>query len=143
MTCSIQNREERLMDYLSGSLAGAEAAQFEEHLNTCDACRDFVIGHKNVWEALDLFEPAPVSSSFDRVLYARIAQTSWWDRLVASVSAPFRTPAFLRQGLPLMGAAALISAAVVLWDRPVPPPPAQPVSQLSAVSETPAQAEET
>jgi anti-sigma factor RsiW len=122
MICSIENREERLLDYVSGSLETQEAALFEKHLETCAACQEFVTGQRSVWEALDLFEPSPVSPAFDRRLYGRIAQTSWWDRLVAYISVPFRAPAFLRQGLPLMAAAAVLTAAVIVWERPAPAP---------------------
>lgn len=131
MSCSIENREERLLDYVSGSLEMQESALFEKHLETCAACSEFVAGQKAVWESLDLFDPAPVSPAFDRRLYERIAQTSWWDRLVASVSVPFRAPAFLRQGLPLMAAAAVLTTAVIVWERPSPAPAPQP-TELSA-----------
>ncbi len=131
MSCSIENREEQLLDYVSGSLDTRDAALFEKHLGTCAACSEFVSGQKSVWEALDLFEPAPVSPAFDRRLYERISQTSWWDRLAASVSVPFRAPAFLRQGLPLVAAVAVLTAAVIVWERPTPAPPPQP-SGLSA-----------
>ena len=120
MSCSIENREEQLLDYVSGSLDTQEAALFEKHLETCAACSEFVAGQKSVWEALDLFEPAPVSPAFDRHLYERISRTSWWDRLVASMSVPFRAPAFLRQGAPLVAAAAVLTAAVIVWERPAP-----------------------
>jgi anti-sigma factor RsiW len=135
MICSIENREERLLDYVSGSLEAQEIALFEKHLETCSECGEFVTGQQAVWESLDLFEPAPVSANFDRLLYERMAQTSWWDRLVASVSTPFRAPAFLRQGLPIMAAAVVLAAAVMVWERPTPAPAPQP-TQLSAEAET-------
>jgi len=122
MSCSIENREEKLLDYVSGSLETQEAARFEKHLQTCDACSEFVRGQKSVWNALDLFEPAPVSANFDHRLYERIAKTSWWDRVAAAVSAPFRGPMLVRQGLPLAAAAVLLVAAVLVWDRPAPAP---------------------
>lgn len=131
MSCSIENREEQLLDYVSGSLNTHAAALFEKHLETCAACSEFVTGQKAVWESLDLFEPAPVSAAFDRHLYERIARTSWWDRLVASVSVPFRAPAYLRQGLPLVAVAAVLTAAVIVWERPTPAPAPQP-TRLSA-----------
>jgi anti-sigma factor RsiW len=131
MTCNIEKREERLLDYVSGSLDTQEAALFEKHLQICSTCSEFVTGQKSVWESLDLFEAAPVSAGFDRRLYERIAQTSWWDRLVAGITVPFRAPAFLRQGLPLMTAAAVLMAALIVWQRPAPAP-APPAAGLSA-----------
>ncbi len=122
MSCSIENREEKLLDYVSGSLGTQEATRLEKHLQTCSACSEFVQGQKSVWEALDLFEPASVSANFDRRLYERIAHTPWWDRVAAAISAPFRGPMLIRQGLPLAAAAVLLTAAVVVWDRPTPAP---------------------
>lgn len=137
MICSLANREEKLLDYVSGSLESREAALFEKHLEICVSCREFVAGQKAVWESLDLFEPAPVSGDFNRRLYARIAQTSWWDRLVASVKSPFRSPGLIRQGLPLAAAAALIAAAIVVWDRPTPAPtPSSRRATLSAEAQS-------
>jgi anti-sigma factor RsiW len=137
MICSIENREERLLDYVSGSLETHDAAAFEQHLETCSACGEFVTGQKLVWESLDAFEPAPISPAFDRTLYARIAQTTWWDRLLASVSSPFRVPVLVRQGLPLMAAAAVLAAAFFMWERPVPAPgPAPQEAALSAETDS-------
>ncbi len=136
MICKLENREERLLDYVSGSLASDDAALFEKHLETCSACSEFVTGQQAVWASLDLFEPAPVSAAFDRRLYERIAQTSWWDRLVASVSTPFRVPAFLRQGLPLMAGAAVLATAVIVWQRPATVPATPQPAALSAEAET-------
>jgi len=133
MTCTIEKREERLLDYVSGSLDTQEAALFEKHLQTCAECSEFVTVQKSVWESLDLFEPAPVSAAFDRRLYERIAQTSWWDRLVARITVPFRAPAFLRQGLPLITAAAVLTAALIVWQRPAPAPgPSAPALSAEA-----------
>lgn len=126
MSCSIENREERLLNYISGSLETQEAALFERHLESCAVCREFVAGQKAVWQDLDLFEPAPVSDDFNRRLYARIAQTSWWDRLTASIATPFRGPAVLRQGLPIITAAAALATAFFVWDRPAHDPASVP-----------------
>ncbi len=135
MTCSMENREERLLDYVAGSLNAPDAALLEKHLEICPACHEFVKGQRFVWDALDLFDPAPVSAAFDHRLHEQIAQTSWWDRLVASVSTPFRTPSLIRQGLPLAAAAALLVAAVIVWERPAPVPTPRPAA-LSAEGET-------
>jgi anti-sigma factor RsiW len=136
MICKLENREERLLDYVTGSLASDDAALFEKHLETCSACSEFVTGQQAVWESLDLFEPAPVSAAFDRRLYERIAQTSWWDRLIASFGTPFRVPAFVRQGLPLAAGAAVLAAGVILWERPSSVPTPQPAPALSAEADT-------
>lgn len=136
MTCSMDNREERLLDYVSGSLEAREAALFEKHLELCGECREFVAGQKEVWNALDLFEPVPVSADFDRRLYAAMAQTSWWDRLVASFTTPFRTPTWVRHGLPIAAAAAALTAGFFVWDRPAPKPAPAHQTQLTAEADS-------
>lgn len=128
------------MDYVSGSLNAVDAALFEKHLETCAECLEFVAGQNAVWQALDVFEAPAVSANFDRALHQRIAQTSWWDRIAASITSPFRTPSLLRQGLPLMAAAALLTAALVVWERPNPAPAPAPqaaTGQLSAEAGAP------
>jgi hypothetical protein len=131
----MENREERLLDYVSGSLEAQDAVLFEKHLESCSACSEFVKGQKSVWETLDVFEAAPISADFDRRLYQRIAQRSWWDRVVAAAGAPFRAPALLHQGLPLVAAAAILVAAVIVWERPAPAPAMKPTA-ISAEAET-------
>ena len=141
MICSLDNREERLLDYVSGAIETHDAVLLEKHLEACAECREFVAGQKAVWNALDAFEPASVSPDFDRRLYAAMAQTSWWDRLVASVTTPFRTALFtpraaLRHGLPIIAAAAALTAGFFVWDRPASrsAPPQQ--SQLTAEADS-------
>src|SRR5215469_823177 len=122
MTCSLDNREERLLDYVSGSLEARDAALFEKHMEACAECREFVAGQKAVWNALDVYEPAPADAAFDRRLYSAMAPTSWCDRVVASVTTPFRTPVWIRHGLPIAAAAAALTAGFFVWDRPAPKP---------------------
>ncbi len=136
MTCSLDNREERLIDYVSGSLDARDAALFEKHLEACAECREFVAGQKAVWNALDVFEAAPVSADFDRRLYVAMAQTSWWDRIVASVTTPFRMPWWVRHGLPIAAAAAALTAGFFVWERPDAKPAPPQRSQLTAEADS-------
>ena len=90
MNCPMESREHAqwLLDYRAGKLEPELAARLEEHIATCGACREFARGQRAVWEALDSWEAAPVSTDFDRRLYQRIeAQVSWWDLLIR----PFRS----------------------------------------------------
>ena len=93
MKCPMETRENAgwLVDYASGKLDAATRAEFEEHLEACPACREFAGGHQAVWQALDAWEPAPVSMDFDRRLYGRIdQQVSWWARLLQPLNPLFR-----------------------------------------------------
>jgi len=133
MKCPMENREgeELLLNYVSRALEAQEAAAFDQHMLTCAACREFAHGQKAVWEALDLFEPAPISADFDRRLYQRIDKLSWWDRFVDAL----RSPMVAHRGLPIAAAAAVLVVAGVIWERP-PAPHAAPQSPLSAEVQT-------
>ena len=116
MKCPMENREgeELLLNYVSGSLDAQAAASFDRHMLTCSACREFAHGQKVVWESLDVFEPASISADFDRRLYQRMEEVSWWDRVVAQ----FRAPLFLHRGLPIAAAAAALVVAGIVWQHP-------------------------
>jgi anti-sigma factor RsiW len=142
MNCPTQNREgaEILLAYTAGKLDGSRSAVLEEHLKLCAACREFTAGQASVWKALDAWEAAPVSPDFDRRLYARIEkEVSLWDLILR----PFRS-LFVRQGLPVAAAAAVVLMAGFLLDRPANLSPV-PASQTSANVESvaPDQAEQT
>jgi anti-sigma factor RsiW len=129
----MENREgeELLLNYVSGALEAQEAAAFDQHMLTCAACREFAHGQKAVWEALDLFEPAPISADFDRRLYQSIDKLSWWDRFVDALSSPM----VAHRGLPIAAAAAVLVVAGFIWERPTAPP-AAPQAPLSAEVQT-------
>jgi hypothetical protein len=123
--------EELLLNYVSGALDGQEAASFDQHMLTCEACRKFARGQKAVWQALDLFEPSSISADFDRRLYQRIDKLSWWDRLVDG----FRSPMVAHRGLPIAAVAAVLLVAGFVYERPSAPP-SKPQSPLSAEVQT-------
>jgi hypothetical protein len=57
---------------------------FEIHMESCTSCRSFSDGQRATWDALDAWNPGPVSLEFDRKLYARIEQhenSGWWMKL--------------------------------------------------------------
>src|SRR6185312_16068523 len=132
MNCPMENRadDELLLNYVSGALDSERAAQFEQHMHTCAACAKFAREQKAVWGALNLFEAAPVSAGFDRTLYQRMEQVSWWDRIVAA----FRSPLLGRRGLPIAAATAGLLVAGYLWQRPEAPAP-KSTAPLSAEAE--------
>jgi anti-sigma factor RsiW len=116
MRCPIETQEnaELLVAYCSRSLDAERRAMVEEHMQNCASCREFAGGQRAVWEALDTWDAAPVSTDFDRRLYQRIQQeVSWWD----VVMRPFR-PLLFRQGLPIAATAALVLVAGLLFQHP-------------------------
>jgi anti-sigma factor RsiW len=116
-----------LLDYASGKLDAGRRAQIEEHMQTCPACREFAGGQQAVWQALEAWEPAPVSMDFDRRLYHRIErQVSWWSRLMR----PF-DPLF-RHAVPIAAAAGVVIMAGLLMERPAAKP-AAPAEQSAQV----------
>jgi len=125
MRCPIETPEtaEVLLAYGAGKLDAESRAALAQHMEVCDACREFARGHHAVWKALDAWEVPAVSADFNRRLYQRIDQeVSWWDALLR----PFR-PLFVRQGLPVAAAVALVVGAGALimhpGGGPIPPAP--------------------
>src|ERR1039458_6662773 len=99
MKCPIETREsaELLLAYCNRNLDAESTAMLERHMEVCPACREFASGQRAVWEALDVWEAAPVTSDFNHRLYRRIdREVSWWHLLMR----PFR-PVLVRQGLPI------------------------------------------
>jgi anti-sigma factor RsiW len=116
-----------LLDYTSGTLKAEGRARMGEHLNACPACREFVQGQNMVWEALDSWEPAPVSMDFDRRLYERIErQVSWWTRLTRPLNPLFQ------HAVPIGAAAAVLIMAGLIMNRPATMPVA-PVQESAQV----------
>jgi len=123
MICPLEaKRNEVLLEYSSRKLDAGELRLLEDHLETCPACRDFVQAQRAVWDALDVWEPAPVSADFDSRLYRRIERqpVSWFDRMMR----PFQ-PFGLRHAIPIAVSAAVILTAGLLVQR-APAPRPQP-----------------
>jgi anti-sigma factor RsiW len=77
--------EDILLDYVAGSLAAAQVAEFERHAKECSRCDALVASQAAVWRSLDEWKPEPVSAGFNRELWRRIdadaAAPSWTARL--------------------------------------------------------------
>jgi anti-sigma factor RsiW len=132
MKCPIETQEGSalLLAYSSGKLDLQTIALIEPHVESCPACREFLRTQHAVWDALDLWEAAPVSADFDRRLYQRIEeQVSWWEMLLR----PF-VPAF-RHALPIAAAAGVVIMATVLLDRSsvAPMPSESPAAQVESL----------
>ena len=94
MNCPLKtHNSDLLLDDAAGTLArrsldAATMAALSEHMETCPDCRAFRAGQKMVWDALDLWEPGPVSQDFNRRLWQRIdaaAVAPWYVRLADSI----------------------------------------------------------
>jgi anti-sigma factor RsiW len=122
MKCPLEaKRNEVLLAYGSRKLDGGDLRLLEDHLESCPACRDFVQAQRAVWDALDVWEPAPVSADFDRRLYQRIERQpmSWLDRMMR----PFQSFG-LRYAVPVAASAAVVLMAGLLIHRTPSPLPA-------------------
>jgi anti-sigma factor RsiW len=131
MKCPIETREsaELLLAYCTRKLDAESTAILERHMEVCPACREFASGQRAVWQALEAWEAAPVTSDFDRRLYRRIdREVSWWHLLMR----PLR-PVLVRQGLPIAAAACLLVMAGVLLERPAGVPRSAPQPQSAQV----------
>lgn len=123
MTCPLLTKSsthgELLLDYTAGRLEGAERAneraRLELHMEECPACQSFRMEQAAVWDALDIWEPAPVSSDFNRRLWQKIetsAARPWYQSLGDSLRFGNWKP------LVPLTAAILVIAAGFIFDHP-------------------------
>jgi hypothetical protein len=119
MTCPLQTEQiDLLLDYSAGRLDArgtAILAELEQHMETCADCASFRKEQKAVWDALDLWEPAPVSMDFNRRLWQRIdtaAAAPWYTSLAESLQFANWKPV-----IPLTAAVLMIAAGFLL-DHP-------------------------
>jgi anti-sigma factor RsiW len=121
-----------LLEYTAGRLDSARAALLERHMEKCARCAAFRTEQAMVWNALDAWEPEPVSLSFNRSLWQRIdaiAAEPWYVRLIDG----FRFGAW-KPALPLAAAMCVITAGFVLDHAHAPT--ASSVAGASGVSIT-------
>jgi anti-sigma factor RsiW len=143
MNCPLRKEETAhiLLDYSAGRLDSARGAVLERHMENCADCAAFRMEQAAVWNALDVWQPAPVSLDFNRRLWQRIDAAEaapWYTRLVESLRFAQWKPV-----LPLT-AAILLIAAGFLFDHPggravVPTAPAATsvsVSEADQVEQT-------
>jgi anti-sigma factor RsiW len=123
--CSLKNGEaaELVVGYTARTLDPKTEAEFEQHLEACESCRELFVRQQAVWSALDTWRTPEVSQDFDQKLFQRIAeqeQASWWRRLA-------RPGWSWAPALPVAAACAVLAAAFFLKD-----PSATHVSQSQA-----------
>jgi hypothetical protein len=119
--CPLISGEENadiLLDYCNRKLDPALAELFEQHMESCAACRAFSESQSAVWNALDAFEAMPISPDFDRRLFERIErdeQGSWWSRFWRPFT--FSGSSIWKPAIPVV-VLALLAAGI--WMRPSP-----------------------
>ena len=118
MNCPLETRENAalLVSHAARERAPDTAVWLDRHIAECAACRRFIERQQAVWEALDSWQPEPISPDFNRRLYARIEKTerqvSWWHRLTGPLG-----PMPARHAMPIAATAVVLLAAGVLMDR--------------------------
>ena len=127
MNCPLQTHEgvEILLDYCSRDLDPERVPEFQRHVADCSDCRQVVEAQEHVWNALDAFEALPVSSDFDRKLWARIeaedAQPVWrqlWSRITGGPAAGWSS--VLLGWKPMVVAATACAAIAAIMIATVP-----------------------
>ena len=76
------------LDYSAKRLDAAGVAMLERHGENCLECSKFRMEQTVVWDALDRWEPMPVSMDFNRRLWRRIdaaANAPWYRSLADSL----------------------------------------------------------
>ena len=141
MNCPLQTEEtDLLLDYAAGRLAlremdAARMATLVQHIETCPDCASFRKEQAAVWDALDLWEPAPVSIEFNRRLWQRIdaaAAAPWYTSLMESLRFANWKPV-----VPLAAAIAVIAAGFLLdHPRGKSPIPGVSVREADQVEQT-------
>ena len=129
MNCPMEARQgsELLLEYTGGRLEARAATALEAHLESCARCREFAQSQEKVWQALEAWEAPPVSTDFNRRLFARIEQApaSWWTRLTGQM---------VHHAVPVAAAAGVMILAGLMLERPAVTPVEPP--QESAQVET-------
>jgi anti-sigma factor RsiW len=104
-----------LIDYASGALNAGRAAEFEQHIAGCPACRDLVEAQRGLWRTLDAWPAPEVSPQFDARLYARIAQEDAlpaWKQWVRRIFQPAVPMATWKPAVSLAAACAILTVAL-------------------------------
>jgi hypothetical protein len=125
MSCSIKSEEntDQLLAFCAGTLGREAASEMALHLKSCPECARVYSAQASVWQALDAWSAAPVSTDFDRRLFARIEAENaapWWQRELQRISAAvgdFLRPVIAQPAFALSAIALVIGAGFV-FDHP-------------------------
>src|SRR5579862_8849601 len=133
MECVIKAKDdaEVLVDYCSGALSEARAAEIEQHIAECAECRRMVEAQRELWRTLDRFTAPEVSPNFDARLYARIAREQsapLWKQWARRIFVPPVPLAMWKPAVSLAAACAVLAVALVVRT----PNPPERVTQIRA-----------
>ncbi len=118
MQCPSRRKEDAdlLLSFCAQTLEPEKSAPLLRHIAECADCRAATEAQLAVWDMLDSWEAAPISSDFDAKLYARLEleqpNLSWWRRITQPLSALSWKPAFS------IGTACIAMIAVFLIRSP-------------------------
>lgn len=83
MNCPLlTDRTQLTVDYCADRLPAGRKREFEQHLQHCQECREACDKQQQVWAALELWTPEPISPGFRRELMAQIdaeRAKPWWE----------------------------------------------------------------
>jgi hypothetical protein len=99
-----------LLEYPTGRLDPVVRAALDRHLTECQVCRDAIEAQTAIWNALDVWEPAPLSMDFNRRLWQKVDQVAaepWYSRLAG-----------WKPMLPAAITALVLVAATLVFERP-------------------------
>ncbi len=121
MSCfmKVDERADLLLAHASGRLDPVAVAQLETHTRSCADCAAIIRTQAAISNALNAWQPPPVSSDFDKRLFARLDAAEaapWFDRMAGAIVEWFR-PVFARPAIPLAAAAILLAGGFVM-DHP-------------------------
>ena len=125
-----------LLDYAARRLDSEKKALLERHMRECRECAALRLEQTIVWDALDAWDPMPVSIDFNRRLWQRIdamEPAPWYERLAESFRLANWKPAFT------LALATLIVAAGFMLDHPgnrAPVMPGVSASEAEQVEQT-------
>jgi len=150
MKCPMETRgSAELLGFMEpGQLDAETTALLEQHIEICPACREVVGGQRAVSAALDAWEAPPVSADFDSRLYRRIENDvsslglSWWGLSWGGVLIRAFRPMWVRQGVPVAAAAAIMLLAGTFLERPASVEPVAPTESAQLESVQPEQVEQ-
>ncbi len=103
---------ELLLELSAGRLDPARAQSLTAHAKNCPDCSAFLSAQSEVWDALDIWEPAPVSVDFNRELWRKIEaadRAPWYRKLMENLRYGAWRPA-----VPVAAALAFFAVGFVL-----------------------------
>ena len=68
--------DELTVGYVARTLDAFTNSAFERHARACPQCKEVLAAQQTVWESLEAWLPAPISSDFDKKLFRRLQSSS-------------------------------------------------------------------